>query len=94
MSIPGNTPGFRPHSSRETQWAFPGAEAFHPGKTMHTGIGHFPSPDEWLTELKTDTILAFFGYNESFEGLDRVDNFYNELDAFVQHTLEQKYNGK
>ncbi|MGY8695229.1 MAG: PVC-type heme-binding CxxCH protein, partial [Verrucomicrobiia bacterium] len=76
------------------QWAFPGAEKFHPGKKTHLGIGHFPMPDEWLTELKADTILAFFGYNESFDGLDRVDNFYNELDAFVQHTLKQKYNGK
>lgn len=94
MSKPGFTPGFRPNSSRLTQWAFPGAEKFHPGKQTHLGIGHFPMPDEWLTELKADTILAFFGYNESFDGLDRVDNFYNELDAFVQHTLKQKYNGK
>lgn len=93
MSKPGDTPGFRPHSSRETQWAFPGAEKFHPDRETHYGEGHFPMPDEWLTELKADTILAFFGYNESFGGLEKVDNFYNELDAFVQHTLKQKYNG-
>ena len=61
MSKPGFTPGFRPNSSRLTQWAFPGAEKFHPGKKTHLGIGHFPMPDEWLTELKADTILAFFG---------------------------------
>src|SRR3954467_12023625 len=24
----GNTPGFRPHSARNTPWAFPGAEKF------------------------------------------------------------------
>ncbi len=94
LGRPGDTPGFRPHPSRETQWAFPGAEKFHPGFETHLGIGHFPSPDEWLTELKADTILAFFGYNVSFFGLDGVENFYNELDAFVVHTLSQEYNGE
>ena len=94
MAMPGNTPGFRPHPSRESQWAFPGAEKFHPNKQTHLGIGHYPEPDEWLTELQTDTILAFFGYNESFGGLEKVDNFYAELDAWVKHTLAQKYNGK
>ena len=29
MADPGNTPGFRPHSSRNEPWAFPGAEKFH-----------------------------------------------------------------
>ncbi len=94
VAKPGDTPGFRPHPSRETQWAFPGADKFHPERQTHLGIGHFPEPDEWLAELKTDTILAFFGYNESFEGLDKLENFENELDAWVQHTLKQKYNGK
>ena len=90
---PGDTPGFRPHPSRKSQWAFPGAEAFHPEYQTHLGIGHFPTPDEWLTELKADTILALFGYNESFDEMDGVENFYNELDAFVIHTLSQNYNG-
>ena len=91
---PGDTPGFRPHPSRKSQWAFPGAEAFRPEYQTHLGIGHFPTPDEWLNNLKADTILAFFGYNESFDGPDRVENFYGELDAFVRHTLSQKYNGE
>jgi len=30
MGHVGDTPGFRPHPSRVTQWAFPGAEKFHP----------------------------------------------------------------
>ena len=94
LARPGDTPGFRPHPSRESQWAFPGAEDFHPEYETHLGIGHYPSPDEWLTELKADSILAFFGYNESFKGIERVDNFYNELDAWVVHTLKQKYNGQ
>lgn len=94
LARPGDTPGFRPHPSRESQWAFPGADKFHPEYETHLGIGHYPSPDEWLTQLKTDTILAFFGYNESFDGLERVDNFYNELDAWVAHSLNQQYNGQ
>ena len=91
---PGDTPGFRPHPSRKTQWAFPGAEAFHPHHSIHTGIGHYPYPDEWLSMLEADTILAFFGYNESFDGIEKAGNFYYELDAFITHTLAQKYNGK
>lgn len=91
---PGDTPAFRPHPSRETQWAFPGAEVFHPQHQIHTGIGHYPYPDEWLTLLEADTVLGFFGYNESFDGIAKADSFYYELDAFITHTLEQKYNGK
>jgi mono/diheme cytochrome c family protein/glucose/arabinose dehydrogenase len=90
---PGDTPGFRPHPSRKSQWAFPGAEKFRPQNKPHAGQGHYPTPDEWLTNLKADTILAFFGYNESFDGPDGLANFKGELDAFVTHTLGQKYNG-
>jgi len=73
MGDGGNTPGFRPHSSRNTPWAFPGAEKFQDEYAHHSrSVGHFPTPDEWLTSLKADIIIAFFGYNESFEGPSRV----------------------
>lgn len=94
MGHVGDTPGFRPHPARKSQWAFPGAEKFHPDKKVHNGKGFFPMPDEWLTFLKTDTLVAFFGYNESFDGPDKVKNFEDELDAWVQHTLGRAYNGK
>ncbi len=94
MGRPGDTPGFRPHAARPSQWAFPGAETFHPDKQIHNGIGFFPTPDQWLTFLKADTIVAFFGYNESFDGANRVANFQAELEAFVKHTLSKAYNGK
>ncbi|MHA3771878.1 PVC-type heme-binding CxxCH protein [Verrucomicrobiota bacterium sgz303538] len=94
MGRPGDTPGFRPHPARKSQWAFPGAEKFHPDKKIHQGEGFFPTPDQWLTFLKADTIVAFFGYNESFDGPNRVANYEAELDAFVQHTLSKAYNGK
>ncbi|HEA22278.1 MAG TPA: c-type cytochrome [Pricia antarctica] len=100
-----NTPGFRPHAARPSPWAFPGAEKFEheSGQAIHfveddgshqSGpIGHFPSPDEWITSLKADIIIAFFGYSESFEGPDGLDNYKEELRAFIKHTLSQKYNG-
>ncbi|MEX2579802.1 MAG: PVC-type heme-binding CxxCH protein [Verrucomicrobiales bacterium] len=94
MCHPADTPGFRAHPARATQWAFPGAEKFHPDKQTHFGKGHYPYPDEWLTLLEADTIVAFFGFNESFDGLESVDNFRAELSAFVDHTLAQAYNGK
>ncbi len=93
MSRSGSTAGFRPHPARNTQWAFAGAEAFHPDKQSHTGEGHYPYPDEWLTSLETDTLLAMFGYNESFAGDAGLKLFEAEMDAFVVHTLAQRYNG-
>lgn len=105
MCDPGNTPGFRPHPSRNSPWAFPGAEEFEheSGVKVHyeeddgfghsPTIGHFPSPDEWITSLEADIIIAFFGYDESFEGPDGLDNYKAELRAFIKHTLSQKYNG-
>lgn len=94
MGHVGDTPGFRPHPSRVSQWAFPGAEAFHPDKKVHNGKGFYPTPDQWLTHLQADTIVAFFGYNESFDGPGRVANFEAELDAWVAHTLSKAYNGQ
>ena len=93
MGRPGDTPGFRPHPARKSQWAFPGAEKFHPEFAQHNGIGFFSTPDQWLTFLKADTIVAFFGFNESFDGPGRVDNYEAELEAFVKHTLSKAYNG-
>ena len=90
----GNTPGFRQHAGRYSPWAFPGAEQFQTElKQNSNSQGHFESPDEWLTRLEADIILAFFGYNESFNGPEGLDNFKAELKAFIQHTLSKQYNG-
>ena len=91
----GDTPGFRPHSGRNSPWAFPGAEKFQTELAHPSGSeGHFETPDQWLTRLQADIILAFFGYNESFQGQEGLENFKGELDAFIKHTLNQKYNGQ
>ena len=90
----GDTPGFRPHSGRNSPWAFPGAEKFQTELAHPSGSeGHFETPDEWLTRLKADIVIAFFGYNESFQGEEGLENFKGELEAFIQHTLAQQYNG-
>jgi mono/diheme cytochrome c family protein/glucose/arabinose dehydrogenase len=94
MGRSGDTPAFRPHPARASQWAFPGAEKFHPEYAQHNGKGFFSTPDQWLFHLKADTIVAFFGYNESFDGPGRVANYEAELDAFVVHSLSKAYNGK
>ncbi len=90
----GDTPGFRPHSGRNLPWAFPGAEAFQSEyANISNSQGTFAYPDEWLTRYKTDVILAFFGYSESFESIDSINVLKEELSAFIKHTKEQKYNG-
>ncbi|WP_254561138.1 PVC-type heme-binding CxxCH protein [Dyadobacter diqingensis] len=90
----GDTPGFRPHASRNLPWAFPGAEKFQTEYAKNSSSeGHFDTPDQWLTRLKTDVIVAFFGYNESFQGKEGLANYKAELDAFIKHTLSQNYNG-
>ena len=90
----GDTPGFRPHASRNLPWAFAGAEKFQTEYAKNSGSeGHFDYPDQWLTRLKTDVIIAFFGFSESFQGKAGLANFKAELDAFIKYTLNQKYNG-
>ena len=97
MADEGNTPAFRPHPGRKDQFAFPGAEDFY--KQYNYGRvgaskGHFETPDQWLTRLKPDTIIAFFGYNSSFRGQAGLDLYKKELGMFIDHTLAQKYDGQ
>ena len=90
----GNTPGFRPHSGRPSPWAFPGAEKFQTELARNSDSqGFYETPDEWITRHKADIIIAFFGYNESFQGPEGLENYKRELDAFIKHTLQQNYNG-
>lgn len=91
----GSRPGFRPHSGRPNPWAFPGAEEFYDELgTPSKSVGHLETEDEWLTKHETDIVIAFFGYNESFDGPDGIDRYKDELSAFIEHTKDQKYNGQ
>src|SRR5262249_42771766 len=62
--------------------------------TLRLRSADFGSPDHWLAKNKTDVVLAFFGYNESFAGRDGLEKFKKDLDSFIKHTLRQKYNGQ
>jgi len=94
LGYQGDTPAFRPRPGQRDQWAFPGAAEFRPEFSMHFGRGHYDKPDDWLKLVKADTIIAFFGFNEAFDGPDHVERFRAELTAFVKHTLGQQYNGR
>lgn len=90
----GDTPGFRPHASRKNPWAFPGAERFQDECAAPSDSqGHFAHPDTWLADLKTDILIAFFGFSESFGGAERLPVWQEELEAFIRHTQSQRYNG-
>jgi putative heme-binding domain-containing protein len=47
-----------------------------------------------LTNTRADVIFAFYGYNESWAGEAGLPKFKENVDAFIKHTLAQKYNGK
>ena len=93
---PGDTPGFRPHSSRMTSWVYPGAEKHYVGTGLERTDdtqGEFPTAEQWLEELEADVILGFFGHAESFGGADRVEAFKADLRSWVDFTLLSEYNG-
>jgi azurin/glucose/arabinose dehydrogenase/type 1 glutamine amidotransferase len=54
----------------------------------------FGTPDEWLTRIQADVILAFFGFNESFHGPAGLAQFKGDLDNYLKQTLAQNYSGK
>ena len=90
----GDTPAFRPHPSRKSFFAIPdGKDLVKPEYRKGGGRGDYETPDEWLERHEIDTIIGFFGYSESFDGLERLDGYKKELRAFIKHTLEQDYSG-
>ena len=55
---------------------------------------NFGTPDEWLTKVKADVVLAYFGFNESFKGEEGLAKFRADLDSFLKNTLRQNYGGR
>ena len=51
------------------------------------------SRSEWLAMTKSDVVLAFFGFNESFAGPDGVAKFSAELEGFIKDTRKATYSG-
>ncbi|MDA1202015.1 MAG: GDSL-type esterase/lipase family protein [Planctomycetota bacterium] len=46
-----------------------------------------------LTGTRADIVLAFFGANEAHAGPAGLAAFKDQVEAFIKHTLAQKYNG-
>ncbi len=97
----GDTPGYRDHSGRSNPFAYPGAERFYPLSKAkdtwgsgHAGSGFAETPDQWLSALKADVVLAWFGFAESFRGAVGLAEFRSELEGWLGHTAAQNYNGK
>lgn len=62
--------------------------------TLRSRSLNFGDADHHLTREKADVILAFFGFNESFDGEAGLEAFVEELNAFIKATLGKKYNGR
>ncbi len=54
----------------------------------------FGDPDQHLTFVQADVVLAFFGFNESFAGPAGIPDFKRDLDTWLGATLKAVYNGK
>ena len=54
--------------------------------------GHTPMTT-YLQHVKADVVFAFFGYNESFDGLEKADAHRQKLVEFVRTTWGSKANG-
>ncbi|MEQ1828657.1 MAG: PVC-type heme-binding CxxCH protein, partial [Pirellula sp.] len=48
----------------------------------------------YLQHVKADVVFAFFGYNESFDGVDKAGDYQKKLVEFVARTRGSKANGK
>lgn len=55
---------------------------------------NFATVDQHLTRENIDVIFAAFGYNESFRGEDRVDEFKARLTAYLDRIRKSAFNGK
>lgn len=62
--------------------------------TVQQRTAGFGSWDDYLTRCEADVIIACFGYVESFDGPAGLAGFREELDAFIGHVREQRYNGR
>ncbi|MDG2125980.1 MAG: SGNH/GDSL hydrolase family protein, partial [Verrucomicrobiales bacterium] len=53
----------------------------------------FGSQDDWLNRTGADIIFAFWGFNESFQGPDGIDQFKSDLATWIDAKRAQSYGG-
>jgi len=78
----------------QDEWLAGSAPCPDPAKLSPRDAGKVRENRFELTNTKADIVFAFFGYNESWAGSEGLDAFKRNVDEFVTHTLQQKYNGK
>lgn len=78
----------------QDEWLSGVAPCPQPAKLSKRDAGKVRDNRFELTNTKADVIFAFYGYNESFAGEAGLVKFKADLEAFIKHTLGQKYNGK
>ncbi|MDP6761913.1 MAG: PA14 domain-containing protein [Planctomycetota bacterium] len=47
--------------------------------------------DRYLAHCGADVVFAFFGFNESFAGEEGLDRYRADLETFVEHVAQQRY---
>jgi putative membrane-bound dehydrogenase-like protein len=53
-----------------------------------------PTNSEILRHIKADVVFAFFGYNESYAGVEKAPDYTKKLVQFVKNTRASQPNGK
>ncbi len=77
------------HNLTVRNLGFPGDEV-----KFRSRSENFGSPDEWLSKVKADVVLCFFGYNEALRGEAELDTFRKNLVEMIEGMRGQLYNGK
>jgi putative membrane-bound dehydrogenase-like protein len=65
---------------------FPGDEPY-----LRIRSKNFGEPDEHLAHSEASVVMYFFGYNESFDGSDGLDNYKSDLEKLVRETQSKDY---
>lgn len=63
------------------------------GMASNLANGRFVPWDRYLARCDADVVWAFFGYNESFAGLEGLEKFESDLESFIDHVKVQEYSG-
>lgn len=78
----------------QDEWLAGNAPVPQPTKLGERDKGKHRNNRFELTNTKADVIFAFYGYNESWAGEQGLPKFKENIAAFIDHTLGQKYNGR
>lgn len=61
---------------------------------VHIRSDEVPSTEEFLKLAKADVVLAFWGFNESFQGAEGIEKFKKNLVKYLEDLKKTQWNGK